>query len=62
MRNLNYLTYSTDSNFASYSTINFELYIHELIGVSGKIFDASQNYQYIEKMNDHTLNKIIELL
>jgi len=57
-----YLTYSTDSNFASYSTLNFELYIHELIGVSGKIFDASQNYQYIEKMNDHTLNKIIELL
>lgn len=57
-----YVTYSTDANFVSYSTLNFELYIHELIGVSGKIYDATQNYQYIEKMNDHTLNKVIELL
>ena len=57
-----YVTYSTDANFVSYSALNFELYIHELIGVSGKIYDATQNYQYIEKMNDHTLNKVIELL
>ena len=51
-----YLTYSTDENFQSYSTLNAKLYIHEIIGDAGDMWEDRNNYKYIDGMNDYTIN------
>lgn len=54
-----YITYSTEEDFSTYSTLNVELYIHEIIG--GGDEEDKKNFRYIEGANDHTLNNHISL-
>lgn len=54
-----YITYSTEEDFSTYSTLSVELFIHEIIGVT--VDRDLKNIRYIEGANDHTLNKFIYL-
>lgn len=56
-----FITYSTEASFKTYSTLNFEVYIHELIGGAGDTFDAHKNELYIEGMDEKTLNSCVHL-
>jgi len=55
-----YITYSTEESFGSYSTLNAELYIHEIIG-GGNWWNDDKNLECIQDVNEHTLNKCIFL-
>ena len=54
-----YITYSTEEDFRTYSTINAELYIHEIIGGAGDIFEDRKNMKYIENIGEYTINATI---
>lgn len=47
-----YITYSPWPNFDEYSTINFSLYVHEVIGTSGALLFHSENVEdYLNSPN-----------
>ena len=56
-----YITYSTEEDFNTYSTLNVELYIHEIIGGAGIWGESKKNFRYIEGANEYTLNSYIFL-
>lgn len=51
-----YITYSTEVDFRTYSTINAELFIHEIIGGAGDVFEDRKNIKYIQNVGEFTIN------
>lgn len=50
-----YLTYSTDEEFKTYSTINFGLFIHQIVGLPRNWVMDDVISDYIVGMNDYTI-------
>lgn len=55
-----FVTYSTEEDFRTYSTLNVELYVHEIIG-GGDWWNDDKNFKCIQDANEHTLNNCILL-
>ena len=49
-----YITYSTEEDFRTYSILNIELYIHEIIGVQDN-WEVGKEDKIIEGLNEHSL-------
>ena len=51
-----YITYSTEEDFRTYSILNVELYIHEIIGVQDN-WEVGKEDKIIQGLNQHSLFK-----
>ncbi|MBQ9672053.1 MAG: hypothetical protein IJV34_04285 [Prevotella sp.] len=55
-----YITYSSEEDFKTYSTLNAELYMHEIIG-DNYMFNIEKKEKYIVGINEYTIFETISL-